>query len=174
MRLAIWSSSAFVAGVRAADLPMKAMVPKGPPGCVDGTAVGVVAASVAAGGGVAGTVTEGAAGADGPAGTFTRRLSIGPGGGAGRFALRSYVPGAPATGTRAGCTMTSCAKAGAAPRTSVASARLRTATEDDGITNCLSTKIRLKDSQWQGPAQPAGTVLRRRNAYPVESFGHCM
>jgi hypothetical protein len=85
MRLAIWSSSALVAGVRAADRPMKATVPKGPPGCVDGTTVGVVDASVAAGGGVAGTVTEGATGADGPAGTFTSRLSIGPGGGAGRL-----------------------------------------------------------------------------------------
>src|SRR6266545_794942 len=161
MRLAIWSSSAFVAGVRVTDRPMKAMVPKGPPGCVDGTAAGVPTASVEPGGGVAGTVTAGAAGAEGPAGMFTRRLSIGPGGCAGRFTLRSYVPGAPATGTRAGWTTMSCAKAGAAPRTSAASARPRTATEDDGITNCLSTKIRLKNNQWQTPAQPAGTVRRR-------------
>src|ERR1044072_588461 len=152
MRLAIWSSSALVAGPSAADRPMKATVPKGPAGCVDGMTVGVVDASVAAGGGVAGTVTDGAAGADtegadGLVGMLTMRLSIGPGGGGGR--LRSYVPGAPATGTRAGCTTMSCAKAGAAPMASTASARLRAATEDDGITNCLSTKIRLKDSQWQ-------------------------
>src|SRR4029077_16527211 len=68
-------------------------------------------------------------------GMARRRLSIGPGGGAGRAAAGLAGswrgPGAVTVG--------GCAYAGPTPQPKTARARLRTAAEDVGITNCLST-----------------------------------
>ena len=86
-----------------------------------------------------------------PSGMGMRRLSIGPSGGGRRFAARSKASGEPATGTRAGCTITAagwfascgaCAQAvGAAPMASTATAIRPKAATDRGIVECPSMKL---------------------------------
>jgi hypothetical protein len=130
-------------------------------------ATGRVAKTAAEAGAPAGEPAEAPAGARWPAGTSRdrrrllpsgmgmRRLSIGPSGGGRSFAARPYAGGEPATGTRAGWTITAlgtvpetalvslvswgcCAQAGAAPMASTASTRRPAAIADDDMADCPS------------------------------------